>query len=71
VLELELKELDHLERRPRSAGDGYAAVSISGKDLLDRTVTDVVTACRSPVTGKDNTIGESDGDACGAVRYLS
>ena len=37
VLELQLEELHHLQRRAGCTGDGDAAVPIGGKDLLDRS----------------------------------
>jgi hypothetical protein len=70
VLELELEQLHHLDRRPGGAGDGDARVAVGGEHLLHVAVRDEVAGGGPAVARHHHAVGEADGDHGGAVDGL-
>ena len=68
VLELELEELHHLDRRPSGPGDAHGGVVVGGEHLLDPTVADEVAGGGTPVAGHEHAAVVAHRDHGGAVR---
>ena len=70
VLELQLEQPHHLDRRSGGTGDGHAGVTVGGEDLLDPAMADQVARGRPAVTGHHHTVVVAHGDHRGAVGDL-
>ena len=67
MLQLDLEQLDHLDRHPGRAGERDDAVVVGGEDLLDVALGDVVAGRRPPVAGHQHAVGVGQRHHGGAV----